>query len=252
MIQAEQVNLSGKRALVTGSSEGIGKAIALILAEHGAELIVHDKDNELKAKRVSNEIIDKGGKASYLTADLSKQSAAEQIHKLTGPADILVLNASIQIKRAFEVISYEDFEQQVMVNFWSGIRLIQLFSSYMQKESWGRILTIGSVQQVKPHPQMAVYAALKAAMANLVQNLSIQYAADGVTVNNLAPGVIETRRNQAALADDGYAAKVRSSIPAGQFGYPEDCAGLALLLCTDAGRYITGQTIYCDGGMGIR
>jgi NAD(P)-dependent dehydrogenase (short-subunit alcohol dehydrogenase family) len=112
-------------------------------------------------------------------------------------------------------------------------------------------LAIGSVQESKPHPQMPVYAASKAALTNLMRNFALQFASAGVTCNTLSPGVICTDRNEEALSDGNYAEKVRQAIPAGFFGDPEDCAGAALLLCSDASRYITGQTLFVDGGLGL-
>ena len=120
------------------------------------------------------------------------------------------------------------------------------------RELGGRIITIGSVQEAKPHPDMLVYSASKAAQTNMVQSLALQLAEDGITVNNVAPGVICTDRNVEALSDPDYAKKVSDSIPAGFYGQPEDCAGMVSLLCSDAGRYITGQSIYIDGGKGIQ
>src|SRR5690606_3828882 len=122
----------------------------------------------------------------------------------------------------------------------------------MLAQKWGRIIMVGSVQEVKPSPQMTVYAALKSATANLITNLSLQYGKHGITVNNLAPGVIETGRNEEVLKNEEFAERIRQQIPVGYFGQPQDCAGIALLLCGEAGRYINGQTIYCDGGMSVR
>jgi NAD(P)-dependent dehydrogenase (short-subunit alcohol dehydrogenase family) len=121
----------------------------------------------------------------------------------------------------------------------------------MQGRRWGRILTIGSVQQVRPHPAMLVYSATKSALVNLVRNLAPQLAPDGITVNNLAPGAIVTGRNEQVLADETYRRQVLAKIPAGYIGEPGDCAGLAVLLCSEAGRYITGQDLFVDGGMGL-
>jgi NAD(P)-dependent dehydrogenase (short-subunit alcohol dehydrogenase family) len=119
----------------------------------------------------------------------------------------------------------------------------------MAERGWGRVLTVGSVQQVRPSPTLAVYAALKSAQANLAINLAKQYAGRGVTVNNLAPGLIDTDRNDDIKGDaEGYAA-ILARIPAGQAGTPEDCAWPALLLCSDAGRYVTGADLMVDGGL---
>ena len=116
----------------------------------------------------------------------------------------------------------------------------------------GRIITIGSVQEAKPHPDMLVYSASKAAQTNMVRSLSLQLAPFGITVNNVAPGVIYTDRNIKALADPAYAEKVTNSIPVGYYGKPEDCTGIVRLLCSDAGRYITGQSIFVDGGKSVQ
>ena len=138
---------------------------------------------------------------------------------------------------------------QMQTNFASSLRLIQLCAPKMKEKGWGRVLTVGSVQQYKPHKDMLVYAASKAAQMNMVQNLAKQLAPFGITVNNLAPGVIATPRNDAALADPDYAPKVLSGIPMGYAGESQDCAGAALLLCSDEGRYITGIDLVVDGGM---
>lgn len=127
--------------------------------------------------------------------------------------------------------------------------LIQKYAKHMQTQNWGRIVTVGSVQEYKPHKDMAVYAASKCAQMSLVQNLAKQLAPYKVTINNLCPGVIATPRNDAALADPEYAPKVLAGIPLGFAGSAEDCAGAALLLCSEEGRYITGSEIIVDGGM---
>ena len=113
-------------------------------------------------------------------------------------------------------------------------------------------MTIGSVQEAKPHPDMLVYSASKAAQTNLMRSLALQLAKDGITVNNVAPGVIYTDRNTKALADPAYAQQVMDSIPVGFYGKPEDCAGIVSLLCSEKGRYITGQSIFVDGGKSIQ
>ena len=122
----------------------------------------------------------------------------------------------------------------------------------MKAQKWGRIVTIGSVQEAKPHPDMLIYSASKAAQTNMMQSLSLQLAEYGITVNNVAPGVIYTDRNVEALSDEAYAKKVTDSIPVGFYGMPEDCAEMVRLLCSEKGRYITGQSIYVDGGKSIK
>ena len=119
----------------------------------------------------------------------------------------------------------------------------------MKAKGWGRIVTIGSVNQYNNHPELSFYGVTKAAQKKMVENIAPSLAPFGVTVNNIAPGAIETPRNDAALADDGFRKKVVASIPAGYVGNPKDMNGAALLLCSDEGRYITGSEIIVDGGM---
>lgn len=247
-------DLRGRKAFVTGSSDGIGRAIALALAELGADVIVHARTNAEQCDTVVHEIRNYGVQSGSVLADLADHTSVDRVYQevtQTFVPDILVLNASVQIRKPFAEITRDEYQLQTDINFWSTIRLIQLFSPAMQKSKWGRIVTLGSVQQVKPHREMAVYAATKAAITTLVRNLAVLMGPDGITVNNLAPGVIKTRRNSEALVDQDYARLVRSKIPTDFFGEPVDCAGLAALLCSDAGRYITGQDLFCDGGMSI-
>jgi len=129
--------------------------------------------------------------------------------------------------------------------------MIQICAPAMIERRWGRLVTVGSVQESKPRPDMVVYSALKAAQTLMVRNLAKQFAPHGVTVNNTAPGVINTDRSRARLTDQSYIDKVLSWIPAGVLGEPEDCAGVAVLLCSEAGRNITGQNVYVDGGMSL-
>jgi len=239
-------NLAGKKALVTGSSQGIGKAIAKCLADYGAKVYIHGSVSMEKCKAVTEEI-GKGSQA--VIADLSLDGCAEKLYGQTGDVDILVLNASVQYRKPWKEITGEEFDKQVRVNLKSTLELIQKYTPYMQSQKWGRIVTVGSVQQYKPHRDMAVYAATKSAQMSLVTNLAKQLAPDGITVNNMSPGVIATPRNEQALSDDQYREHILMGIPLGFEGTAEDCAGAVLLLCSNAGRYITGIDLIVDGGM---
>lgn len=251
----ELLNLVGKRALVTGSSQGIGRAIAIALAEFGADVMVHCARDVAKAEAVRAEVEGYGSRSGITVADLANPGAADKIHAETlaalGAVDILVLNASVQIRKPWQEITPGEYRRQIDVNLGASIWLIQKFAPAMQSRRWGRILTIGSVQEVRPHPAMLVYSATKAAVENLARNLAPQLAPDGVTINNLAPGAIATGRNEQVLADESYRRQLLTKIPAGYVGEPVDCAGLAVLLCSEAGRYITGQDLFVDGGMGL-
>ena len=241
-----------KRALVTGSSRGIGRAIAIALAKEGYEVIVHCAGNTEKAEETKTIIEENGGSASVLQADLCELENVHDLAQRMGDIDVLVLNASLQIRKAWSNITTEECRKQINCNFVASMMLIQAAVPHMKENGWGRVITIGSVQEAKPHPDMLVYSASKAAQTNMVQSLSLQLAGDGITVNNVAPGVIYTDRNVEALSDEAYAKKVMASIPVGFYGVPEDCAGIVKLLCSEEGRYITGQSIYVDGGKSVQ
>jgi NAD(P)-dependent dehydrogenase (short-subunit alcohol dehydrogenase family) len=121
----------------------------------------------------------------------------------------------------------------------------------MKAQKWGRLIVVGSVNERRPHPDMCVYAATKSAQENLVRGVARQVAPEGITVNNLCPGVFNTDRNRECLADPVYGPRVTAAIPMHDYAVPEDAAGAALLLASDAGRYITGATIVVDGGLSL-
>jgi NAD(P)-dependent dehydrogenase (short-subunit alcohol dehydrogenase family) len=233
------LDFSGLTALVTGSTSGIGAALADALEHRGATVIRHGLES---------------GQRSTLTHDLSVPGAGRELGTAAmagGGVDILVHAASVQRRTAWNEISSDEFNEVLQTNLIATLELIQAVVPGMVSRGWGRVLTLGSVQQLRPHPQMAAYAASKAAQASLVRNLAKQLAPHGVTVNNLAPGVIDTPRNVAALADTAYRAGVVASIPAGRIGTVEDCVWPALMLCAREGAYLTGQDIVVDGGMSL-
>ncbi len=241
-----------KTAFITGSSRGIGRAIALRLAKDGFRVILHGATESAKLSDTQKAIEAIGGKAEIAVGDLCDLNAAKALSAEVASADVLILNASLQYRTPWQDISTDAAYEQLNCNFLSSLLLIQAAVPYMQKKGWGRIITIGSVQEAKPHPDMLVYSASKAAQTNMMQSLSLQLAKDGITVNNVAPGVINTDRNLDALSDPVYAEKVKNSIPVGFYGEPEDCTGIVSLLCSEEGRYITGQSIYVDGGKSVQ
>ena len=240
-------DLKGKKALVTGSTQGIGFLITKTLSRAGATVFINGAECEEKVMSACNKI--PGSKPAL--CDLSLTDCADRLYQITGDLDILVSNASIQYRTPWDKITDAEFDKQLAVNFKAALKLMQKYVPYMKSQNWGRIITIGSVQQKVPHKDMAVYAALKSAQVNMVKNIAKQLAPFGVTVNNVAPGVIETPRNYEALSDREYAKKVLDSIPCGYAGEGEDCAYQVLLLASEEGRYITGEDIFIDGGMSL-
>ena len=248
-------DLHGKTALVTGSSRGIGRAIVLALAEHGATVVLHCRKPCDAAEETMEKLRTMGASFYIVYADLAQKDGANQIFDQTSSlglnVDILFVNASIELRRHWTDITDEEYDLQVNTKFRCAITLLQLFVPGMQKRKWGRVITVGSVQQRKPHEAMLVYSASKMALCNAVVSLAPQLAPDGVTINNLAPGAIRTDRNAEALSDPAYDEKVRSLIPMKYIGIPEDIAGIAVYMASEESKYMTGQDIYVDGGKGL-
>ena len=244
--------MNQKTALVTGASRGIGKALALRLSKDGYHILLHYACNEAAAQQTADEITSQGGTVQLLQADLTNTDQTASLIKQLPPVDVLVLNASTQIRMSWDKITVADAQLQLNSNFVSSMMLMQAVADHMKQQNWGRIVAISSVQEAKPHPDMLVYSASKAAQSNMAKSLALQLASYNITVNNVCPGVIYTDRNMEALADPEYAAQVRASIPVGFYGEPQDCAGIVSLLCSEEARYITGQTIYVDGGKSIQ
>ena len=248
------MELSGKKALVTGSSRGIGRELALALAKKGAAVAIHYHSDRESAYDVKSELDALGAKCVLVQANLTDCNCAEIMWKELekndfSDIDILVLNASMQSKVDWENIDAQDFDNQMHANVLASVKLIQKAVPHMKTNHWGRIVTIGSIHEGKPSAKMLIYGASKTAQTTVVYALSQQLAADGITVNNIAPGVILTDRNRAPLSNAEFRDQVMARVPAGYFGSTQDCVGALLLFCTDAGRYITGQSLYIDGGM---
>ena len=225
----EKFDLTGKTALVTGSTRGIGKAIGDAFEEFGATVIRHNTK----------------------VCDLADADAVEAWLKTLPPLDIVVCNASIQERMKWWEFAMDEARKEAQVNYLATLRIFQAVYPHMKARKWGRLIVVGSVQERRPHPDMVAYAATKGAQENLVRNIARQVAAEGITVNNLCPGVFATDRNKEVLADPVYREKVLNAIPMHLAAEPEDAAGAALLLASDAGRYITGATILIDGGLSL-
>ena len=229
----EKFDLTGKIALVTGSTRGIGKAIGDAFEEYGAKVIRHNT------------------KVCDLSVPAAIDAFFDGLEKEGMIPDILVANASIQAKIPWTEFPMDEAQKEIQVNFLATLRMFQRCYPKMKAQGWGRLIAVGSVNERRPHPEMCVYAATKSAQENLVRGLARQVAKEGVTVNNLCPGVFFTDRNKECLADPVYGQKVTDAIPMHDYAMPEDAAGAALLLASDAGRYITGATIMVDGGLSI-
>jgi len=251
--------LDGRTALVTGARREIGRAIAIALGAAGARVAVHHAGGaeeatdaaavvaQLRASKLPGPAASAAFAADFSGAQAGATLAADVLAAF-GRVDILVLNASVEIVQPFEAVTDEAFQTQVAVNLRATLHLLQALVPAMAARGWGRVVTIGSVQEAWPAPTMLVYAGSKAMQHTWALGLARQFGVRGVTVNNLAPGAIATARNRAQLADAAARAWLLDRIPAGRFGTPEDLAGAALLPCSDAGAYINGAHLQVDGG----
>ena len=238
-------DLKGKTALVTGSTQGIGFAAAKLLAERGAKVFINGASSEEKCRTASEKIPG----SVPVRADLTDMAEIDAMFEKTGGVDILVLNASIQYKRDWDAFTEDEYDTQFNCNLKSSYFLIKKYAQYMKEKGWGRIVTVGSVNQYNNHPQLALYGMTKAAQKKMAENFAPYLAPFGVTINNIAPGAISTPRNSEALSDAEFNKKVIASIPAGYVGRVEEVAPAILFLCSDESRYITGSEIIVDGGM---
>ena len=229
----EKFDLTGKIALVTGSTRGIGQAIGDAFEEYGAKVIRH---NTKVCDLVNPKAID---------------AWFDKLEQEGSLPDILVCNASIQAKIPWVEFPLDEAQKEMQINFFATLRMFQRCYPKMKAQKWGRLIAVGSVNERRPRPDMCIYAATKSAQENLVRNIARQVAADGITVNNLCPGIFDTDRNADCFSNPAFRAQAISAVPLHDFAQPEDAAGTELLLASEAGRYITGATILIDGGLSL-
>lgn len=245
-------SLKGKRVLITGSSRGIGRALAVGFAQNGADVALHGVSHGNALDEALGLVTQYGVRATCVLGDLGDPETPKRLVEKTvrelGGIDILICNASIQIRRPWLEITDEDMLAQTRTNLFSTVKLMQSAVPHMLENGWGRIITIGSVQQDMPHPDMLIYSAIKSATLNIVRNLAVQLADKNITVNNVPMGTIYTDRNVDALKNEEYHRQVKNDIPMKYIGEPEDCVAGVLLLSSDEGRYITGENLHIDGG----
>jgi NAD(P)-dependent dehydrogenase (short-subunit alcohol dehydrogenase family) len=253
-VEAPDFNLDGRVALITGAGRGIGLGIAKALASAGCAVAIQDIDEKV-AQREADALEKSGVRAIALGGDITNVALADKLVRETvkklGGLHILANNASVQSTQHWTKLELKEFDRTMHANVFTPIRLCQAAEKILRKQRWGRIVNVGSIQQLTGNETMLAYAMSKAALENMTIALARDFAGDGVTVNNLAPGYFHTIRNpQLSTPQQRRAAGAR--IPAGRVGEPADVAGIALTLCSNAGQYITGQTIYVDGGISIR
>ncbi|MEY3162201.1 MAG: hypothetical protein RIT25_2192 [Planctomycetota bacterium] len=244
------MNLTGKIALVTGASRGIGRAIAVGMAKAGAEVFCASTKEGGCAETLA-EIAAAGGKAHAMVCDVSDPASVDAMAKdllaRAGKLELLVNNAGITKDGLFLRMSVDDFDKVVDTNLRSVFLLTKAFSRTLLKAQGGRIVNIGSVVGLTGNVGQANYAASKAGLVGLTKSLAQEFAGRGVTANVVAPGFITSDMTN-AIPEPARTAML-AQIPLGHCGAPEDVANAVVFLCSDAARYITGQTLVVDGGM---
>ncbi len=246
--------LTGKVAIVTGSSSGIGQSIAIRLASEGASVVIDyvgqpDGANDTLAKIQST-----GGKAITIQANVSSiaetQSLIDQTYTKLGRCDILVNNAGIEKEAAFWDVTEAEYDAVLGVNLKGAFFLAQAFVRRLRDAKLpGRILNISSVHEDMVFPNFSTYCASKGGMRMLMRDLAVELGPLGITVNNIAPGAINTPINTALLANKPKLNALLANIPLGRLGTPEEVASLAAFLASDEAAYITGSTYAIDGGL---
>lgn len=247
----DRFSLAGKRALVTGASSGIGRAVAQGLAEHGASLVLHHYNDETAAQSLAQSL---DGSVPVLEADFTKIGAAARFADEAlqhGDIDILIWNAAIERRGAWEDVSQPTIADHVAANFAALLTVAQRLVPPMAGRGWGRVVATGSIMATRPRSETVVYAALKSAQLTTIRAIGREVASAGVTMNVVSPGAIEIEANAHRYAEPQFRDAVSAKIPAGRPGKPADLVGTYVFLCSEAAAYVTGADIPVNGGWSI-
>lgn len=245
-------DLSGKTALITGSSQGIGYALARGLSQAGAEIVVNGR-NEAKLSEAASSLRQEGATVRELPFDATDhERAASQINGFEaeiGPIDILVNNAGMQHRTPLEDFEPAMFEKLLATNITSVFNVGQSVARHMIKRGAGKIINIASVQTAMARPGIAPYTATKGAVGNLTKGMATDWAKHGLQVNAIAPGYFDTPLNAALVADPEFSAWLEKRTPAGRWGDIEELVGACVFLSSAASSFVNGHTLYVDGGI---
>jgi glucose 1-dehydrogenase len=248
------MKLEGKNALVTGSDQGIGQAIALALAENGADVVVNYRRNREGAEQTRDQIRQMGRNCAVIQADVSDLTSARKLVDESVAAhselDILVNNAGIEIRAAFLDVAEQDYAEVIQVDMTAPFFLAQSFvRRLVEHKRPGKLINVSSVHEELPFPHFTPYCMAKGGLKMMMRNLAIELGPLGITVNNIAPGAIETPINKALMENPKLLRAVLQNIPLGRIGQPADVGATAAFLASSDADYITGTTIVVDGGL---
>ena len=245
-------DLSGRRALVTGSSQGIGFALAKGLADHGAAIVLNGRDTG-KLEAASRQLQEAGAVVSVSDFDVTDPEAVRRgvdaIEAGIGPIDILVNNAGMQFRSPLEEFPVDRFEQLMKTNVSSVFYVGQAVARHMIGRGQGKIINIASVQSELARPGIAPYTATKGAVKNLTRGMCTDWARYGLQVNAIAPGYFRTPLNQALVDNPEFSSWLEKRTPAARWGNVEELVGAAVFLAGRASSFVNGHTLYVDGGI---
>jgi glucose 1-dehydrogenase len=248
------MKLEGKVALVTGSAQGIGRAIAIRLANEGADIIIDDRADDSRAEEVLAQVKATGRRGCVIAGDLGKladdqRMITEGVAQM-GKIDILVNNAGVEKNAAFWDVTEADYDFVLDINLKGTFFATQAFVKHLRETNRpGKIINVSSVHEELPFPHFTSYCASKGGLKMMTRNLSIELAPLGITINNIAPGAIETPINTKLLNSPELLNALLDNIPLKRLGKPEDVAGIAAFLASSDSDYMTGTTMFVDGGL---
>ncbi len=248
------MKLTGKVVLVTGSSQGIGQAIAIRLAQEGADVVVNYHSHPEEAEAVKAKIESLGRRSVAVGADLSSVAGTSKLIDdgvaALGKIDILVNNAGVEKNASFWDVTEHDYDLVLNTNLKGPFFATQAFVKHLQgRKAPGKIINISSVHEDLPFPHFTAYCASKGGLKMMTRNLSIELAPFGITINNIAPGAIETPINTALLHDPAKLNALLQNIPLNRLGQPGDVSSAVAFLASSDADYITGTTLVIDGGL---
>jgi len=247
----ELFNLKGKRALITGSSQGIGYALARGLDQAGANIILNGRNKEKLENSAKN--LNSKGKIHQLCFDVTDhketKDAINNYEREFGAIDILVNNAGMQHRTPLEDFPPEMFEQLLRTNVTSVFNVSQAIVKHMIKRGSGKIINIASVQTLLARPGIAPYTATKGAVGNLTKGMATDWAKYGLQCNAIAPGYFDTPLNAALVSDKEFTSWLEKRTPAGRWGEVEELVGACIFLSSSASNFVNGHTLYVDGGI---
>lgn len=238
--------LEGKSAVVTGASRGIGEAIAKRLLESGANVTTLQRGEP--SGTLFSCAAAHGRELSSISVDLADSHSVQRAIEMTGPTDILIANAGVQIRHDALTFPLDDFDHVLQVNTSAVFQLCKGFGANMVEQGYGKIVAMASLLSFQGGLRVPAYAASKGAVAQLVKALSNEWASHGVNVNAVAPGYVETDMNEALLADPKRRQQLSDRIPAGRWASPDDIASSVVFLCTPYASYVHGVVLPVDGG----